>query len=230
MAVPIKNKNGKSLKPLDREDIERAMRVTLSNKGAARYLCVSLEKYKKYASMFTDNNGINLYEKHKNKSGAGVPKMSLRKNYTPGLLDLLEGRVNTLFFSMKNVKERLIKEGFIKEECGRCGFKERRVLDQKVPVILHFKDGNKKNWKLDNLEFLCYNCYYLVIGDVFEKNQLDAMERYTSLVTKNIDLDLPPSQEKLIKESVTLENKYVPEKETYENFGDDLISFIKPKK
>ena len=28
-----------------------------------------------------------------------------------------------------------------------CGFKERRVFDYKMPLLLHFKDKNKKNYR-----------------------------------------------------------------------------------
>ena len=35
----------------------------------------------------------------------------------------------------------LIQEGYIQEECTSCGFHERRVLDYKIPLIMHFKVG-----------------------------------------------------------------------------------------
>ena len=48
-------------KPLSKEDILRAMKVTLSNKAAARYLHVSYIHYKRFAQNFTDET-IQLYE------------------------------------------------------------------------------------------------------------------------------------------------------------------------
>ena len=36
----------------------------------------------------------------------------------------------------------------------------------------------KKNWKRDNLEFLCYNCYFLNVGNIWSDNQLKQMEDY----------------------------------------------------
>ena len=56
-------------------------------------------------------------------------------------------------------------EGYLEEKCAMCGFEERRVLDYKMPLLLHFKDGNKKNYKLDNIELLYYNHYFLNVGD-----------------------------------------------------------------
>ena len=94
-------------------------------------------------------------------------------------MDILEGRVDVSNYSPKELKERLIHESLIKEECNKCGFNERRVVDYKVPLILNFKDGNKKNWKLENLELLCYNCYFLNVGNVWSENQLQQMEDYS---------------------------------------------------
>ena len=91
-------------------------------------------------------------------------------------MDILEGRVDISNYKPVELKDRLIHEGLLAEECNSCGFNERRVVDYKVPLILNFKDGNKKNWKLENLELLCYNCYFLNVGNVWSDNQLQQME------------------------------------------------------
>lgn len=89
---------------------------------------------------------------------------------------------------------------------------------------MNFKDGDKKNWKLDNVEFLCYNCYFLCVGEVFTNKQISIMEDYTDLRSVNIDLDLPVKHEEAIKESVNLENKYIyTEEQRPDDFGNDLI-------
>lgn len=220
-------------KPLDKSDIERAIRHSKSNKSAARYLGVSFATYKKYAKMFNDDMGMNLYDKHMNKAGVGIPKMTMSKRGEPGLMDILEGRVNTIYFSIKMIKERIVKEGYLKECCYRCGFIEKRVMDYKVPVILNFKDGNKRNWKLENLEFLCYNCYFLVIGDVFEQRQLDAMEDYTALRSKSVDFDISDQKKEILENFMDLDNKKINKKEFFredfppEDYGAELISFLK---
>jgi hypothetical protein len=43
-------------------------------------------------------------------------------------------------------------------------------------LLVNFKNGNKRDWKQDNLEFLCYNCYYLTIGDIFTPKQIQGIE------------------------------------------------------
>ena len=50
-------------KPLSKEDIQRAMRVTKSNRSAARYLNCSYQHYKKFAKILIDEaSGKSLFE------------------------------------------------------------------------------------------------------------------------------------------------------------------------
>ena len=214
-------------KELLKVDVERAMRNTMSNNAAARYLGVNVKTYKKYASRYTDEEGNNLYEKHLNQAAAGVPKYSLRTPGNSQLMDIMEGRLPKSFISLKIFKHKLIIEGFLKEECCRCGYHEKRILDEKAPILLHFIDGNKKNWKLENLEFLCYNCYYLTVGEVFEKKQLEALEDFNVKNNQAIDFELPENKAQLIKESINLENKYIyksDDEDKKDDYGADLIA------
>ena len=165
-------------KILTKEDIERAQKVTRSNMAAARYLHVSYNHYKKYAKMYKNEEGVNLLEAHMNQSGEGIPKFAVSGIDNIPLMDVLEGRVPIEHFDPRKIKARLLSEAKLVEICDRCGFAERRVTDQKIPVILNFKDGNKKNWHLDNLEFLCYNCSFLYAASPIEEKQAEAMEDY----------------------------------------------------
>ena len=177
-------------KILTKEDILRAMKMTRSNLAAARYLHVSYNHYKKYAKMYKNDEGITLLEAHKNQSGTGIPKFALKGSSKIPLMDLLEGRVPIEHFKAKEIKQRLIFEGMIEEKCNMCGFSERRLTDTKVPVILNFKDGNKKNWHLDNLEFLCYNCSFLYAASPIEEKQAEAMEDYVKTRDDEPDWEL----------------------------------------
>ena len=64
----------------------------------------------------------------------------------------------------------------LEEKCSQCGFQERRVLDYKMPLLMSFKDSNKSNYKLDNVELLCYNHYFLTVGDIFTSKQIEGIE------------------------------------------------------
>jgi hypothetical protein len=165
-------------KILTKEDIIRAQKVTRSNMAAARYLHVSYNHYKKYAKVYKNDEGVTLLEAHMNQSGEGIPKFAVSGIDNIPLMDVLEGRVPIEHFDPRKIKARLLSEAMLVEVCGRCGFAERRVTDQKIPVILSFKDGNKKNWHLDNLEFLCYNCSFLYAASPIEEKQAEAMEDY----------------------------------------------------
>ena len=52
------------------------------------------------------------------------------------------------------------------EKCNCCGFEEKRLTDGKVPLVLDFKDGDRKNHKYDNLRMLCFNCSFLLNGNL----------------------------------------------------------------
>ena len=138
-------------KILNKEDILRAQKMTRSNMAAARYLHVSYNHYKKYAKMYKNEDGATLLDSHMNQEGKGIPKFLTNGGKEPPLIDLIEGRIPVEHFDASKIKQRLIFEGMIEEKCTKCGFTERRVTDTKVPVILNFKDGNRKNYHLDNI-------------------------------------------------------------------------------
>jgi hypothetical protein len=96
-------------------------------------------------------------------------------------------------FSPTKVKKRLFEEGYLKEECALCGFNERRVSDYKIPLLLNFKDHNTKNYRLDNLQVLCYNHYFLTVADVFNTADIaqieDSVPKFNTSDAINWELD-----------------------------------------
>lgn len=146
---------GKHAVPLLKSQILEAQENTLSAFEAARYLNVSYKTYVKYAKMY------GVFEQHKNQAGHGIRKGI---SYTRGhkLEEILEGNHPT--YKFKNLKDRLIRAGLLEEECRNCGFKERRLTDFRMPILLVALDGNQKNHLIENLALLCYNCAYLNFG------------------------------------------------------------------
>ena len=192
---------GRPAKILKKEDIQRAMKMTRSNRAAARYLHVSFTHYKKYAKMYKDEeSGSTLYELHKNQAGKGIPKFLSNGGKEPPIMDLIEGRVPVEHFDPQKIKQRLIFEALIEEKCAYCGFSERRVLDTKVPLVLNHKDGNKKNWNLDNLEFLCYNHAFLYATSPITDKQVEAMEDYVDKNTEEVNWELDEHHIEHLKE------------------------------
>lgn len=153
---------------LTEDEIRYAMSMTRSNAEAARFLRVNQKTYMRYASMYVDaETGKTLYDLHSNKVGVGIPKGASEFRGVAGVQAIIEGKHPN--YSPKKLKRRLIAEGFKAERCEFCGFEERRVNDYTVPLILVWKDGDKTNHKLDNLQLLCYNCYYLTHSDLFNR-------------------------------------------------------------
>jgi hypothetical protein len=181
-------------KPLKREDILRAMRFTKSNRAAARYLGCSYQHYKPYAKIFkideTDHNSLTLFDAHKNQSGKGIPKFLPNRRKEPNVKRLFEEGTGYESFTPNKIKTRGIIEGYLKDECYKCGFHERRVTDYKTPTLLNFKDGNKSNYLIDNLEILCYNCYFLYVADPLTPDQIRHIEDNTTVKAVPHDWDL----------------------------------------
>ena len=157
-------------KPLSKEQILAAQAKTKSNMAAARYLHVSYQHYKRYAKTY------NLFDSHKNQSGKGIPKFLKGTKKMPHMLEIIEGRIAASSFDPNKLKYALIEQGYLLEECAVCSFKERRVMDYKMPLLLHFKDNNSNNYSLDNIQLLCYNHYFLTVGDIFNDKDIKQIE------------------------------------------------------
>lgn len=172
-------------KPLSKEDLIRAMKMTKSNRAAARYLRVSYQHYKKFAKVFVDEKtGKTFFDLHLNQAGKGIRKHFGTKE--PLLEDLMNGELFVESYDINRYKDRLVQEGYIEEKCNVCGFKEQRVNDYRVPLLISFKDYNKKNWKIENIELLCYNHYFLYVGNIFNDKQIEGIQEYK---------DVPKTQE-----------------------------------
>jgi transposase len=155
-------------KHFTKQQIQKAQQATRSTRAAARYLNCSYNTYKMYAKQYIDETtGKTLFDKHLNPHGKGISKFLSNKGKEPALEKLLDGTIPRHSYSIDKLKARLLNEVVLRSECYKCGFHERRASDMKQPFLLNFKDKNKNNWNKDNLEILCYNCYYIHIDDVF---------------------------------------------------------------
>ena len=157
-------------KPLSKEQIVAAQAKTKSNMAAARYLHVSYQHYKKWAKLYK------LFASHKNQQGKGIPKFLKGPKKMPHMLEIIEGRIAASSFNPDKLKYALIEQGYLAEECAVCSFNERRVLDYKMPLLLHFQDNNSNNYSLDNVQLLCYNHYFLTVGDIFNAKDVKQIE------------------------------------------------------
>lgn len=55
----------------------------------------------------------------------------------------------------QTVYRRLLKRQGKLQKCNACGISDKRVL------VVHHRDGNRRNNKVENLEWLCMNCHHI---------------------------------------------------------------------
>ena len=181
-------------KPLTKQDLLRAMEYTKSIRAAANYLGCSYQHVKPYFKIYrvddNDPNSPTLFEVHYNQKGKGIPKFLPQTKKDPTVKIILEGGDGWQSFTPEKIKVRAINEGFLKECCDKCDFNERRVVDYKVPLLLTFRNNNKADYRLENLQLLCYNCYFLYVGDVFTNGQLQGIESNRAAKEKAFDWQL----------------------------------------
>lgn len=161
--------------------------------AAARYLHVSYQHYKKWAKLYK------LFESHKNQAGVGVPKFLKGSKKMPHMVEIIEGRIAASHFDPNKLKYALIEQGYLPEECSICSFKERRVLDYKIPLLLHFKDKNNNNYSLDNVQLLCYNHYFLQVGDIFSDKQIKGIEDHVPTYQSDVEWELDDYQKQQLE-------------------------------
>jgi len=169
-----KRYSGAPSNPLTERMIRYAQKHTDSNRQAAKLLQVDYLTLRKYSRMFIDEEtGLDLWELHKQhyqKVKKNFTKLGRKKRtykskgrYKHSIEDILSGMRTS--YSNRTILRRLIYEGYLPEECQRCGYNERRVTDYCVPLVLAQKDGDVSNFHIDNIEMVCLNCYYHYYGD-----------------------------------------------------------------
>ena len=132
-----KKKNPFRSKPIPKSRVEWAIRSTLSIRAAAQYLSVSYNTFKKYAKLY------GLFEENKNQAGVGVPRKGDTGFSTARLQDIFAGKHPS--YPHYKLQDRLLKNGFLVQECNNCGFDEYRRSDMKSPLLLDFLELEMKN-------------------------------------------------------------------------------------
>lgn len=220
--MAIRNPNapqgGGQIIPILRSEILEAQKHTNSNAAAARWLNVSYNRYRKYAMLY------GLFEGHLNQEGIGIDKGLSKRPTSIPLRDILAGKHPD--YSLAKLKNRLIARKKLVEVCACCGFNERRVTDGRVPLMMHFKDNNHKNFSLDNLELYCYNCMFLTTGapSVVYKTQIEKSFKEPQKIPKSHSIPITTADHYDPQDLDNLEDISIEltEEERQQLYNDDL--------
>ena len=173
--------SGRPRKDLQLTDINDAVKKTRSYMEAARYLNVSFNTFKTYCKRYGiwQQGGVN-------PSGKGIPKISRKKRKS--FKEVLKGKFNgRRDVNPTRLKDYIIAELIKEEKCENCGFAERRITDERVPILISYKDGDKTNYKKENLMFLCYNCTFLLQGNIVGRTKEYIYDKYSGEIIDRID-------------------------------------------
>ena len=198
---------------ISEEEIREAYIGAKSIREASTKLNIDQRTFAKYAKMYIDpETGKTLHELYKNKGRKGGKKPHKGQRHYQRQIDgflQVQRWVNPRRIAL--LRAMLIKYDLSKDHCEICGYNRKRLKDDKLPLILHFVDGNKKNWVLDNIKFLCYNCYFQNINDPFTSRIIGNIE------SKNITEGFEEENKLFFQ----LDDYYLKELEKLGKFAED---------
>lgn len=152
-------------------EIRYAISVSFTFTEAARFLHCSPSVFSQYAKMYYDHaSGKSLWQLLKDKKHGAKKGTKKNSSYSPlncPMEDIFAGKHPS--YLPDKLQRRLIVEGYLIEQCNICGFNARRIGDYKIPLKLAWKNKVTADHSLDNLELVCYNCFYLYYGEIFDK-------------------------------------------------------------
>jgi hypothetical protein len=125
--------------------VKDASKKFASASGAASYLGIKYDTYKKYAIKYGCFNT--------NQSGRGISK----NMPSIPLSEILEGKHPQ--YQSNKLRKRLIEERIFEPKCSNCNLSE--WLGGPIPLELEHIDGNATNHTIHNITLLCPNCHAL---------------------------------------------------------------------
>jgi 5-methylcytosine-specific restriction endonuclease McrA len=102
---------------------------------------------------------LGCYKPNQSKKGVKCNEVyGYRKNRIP-TEDILAGKHPEI--ATYKLKIRLIREGYLKDECSICGWNKKPEGQEFTPYELDHINGNPTDHRLENLRIICPNCHSL---------------------------------------------------------------------
>lgn len=221
---------------IDRRDLERAMKYNNTSLAAAAYLGITVQTFNKHMKMYKYKDGRTLLQRFAEEKKERGPKgnQDLNRGLTREFLShVLDTGFIGRRFHPNLIKMKLMDEGYIPNVCECCGMNGVREMDMKAPLLLSFKDTIRSNWKLDNLQVLCYNCYFLKVGDLMLPEAQEILEFYGKKRKEKALKEKYSSGDAISDEADEFYEEIGEHKDEFEkldDFASDIIAYKKLKK
>jgi hypothetical protein len=181
---PTKNKPKTRIIPLYEHEIKHVVFNVPninSNRDGCRYINVSYPRWKKYAQLYINKEeGLSYFQillNRSNKLKGGRVKILRQLHrkkkwdewYVKSIVEKLNNNtLNIKLYSHKRLKEFLIDNEILPNKCACCGYQEKNLISGKVPLLIDHINNDYKDFKIDNLQLLCFNCYYQLVGPLLD--------------------------------------------------------------
>lgn len=146
-----KTVRGRGYRPILRSEIEEAIKHSGFGAQQAKFLGVHITTFRKYAKLY------GLWNPQPNLKGK-------TRNINPDsgkypLNRILAGEFNGIKpVNDWMVKRKLFKTDIFPKRCAICGYDKKRLGGTTPILLIDHMDGDRKNYKKDNLRYLCWNC------------------------------------------------------------------------
>ena len=131
------------MKKIDEKSFIKTCEESLSMYEACSKLGMHFNTFKRWAMI------LGCYKT--NQSGRGVKKT------TPVKVSLEDILTNKKPFQSFKLKNRLLKEGILKNKCDLCSIENWN--GKPISIELDHVNGNRNGNRLENLRMLCPNCH-----------------------------------------------------------------------
>lgn len=68
-------------------------------------------------------------------------------------------------FTVRDLVEFLIHHNLKENSCACCGYNTASLITKRTPLLIDHINENYSDFRIENLQFLCYNCFYMLVGN-----------------------------------------------------------------